>query len=167
MASRVPGSIYRNKNRFWWKVKFPGQSRCTFLPLRPEGARWATADRRVAEEVARAIWNRRVLREPPAAASGRPRTITDLAQHYLAYARDYYRDGDEPTGEADNAAAALAYLVALRGTATPEDLSPADLKAVRQAMIGEGLARTTINGYTARIRRAWRWAAGGCGPCSR
>jgi integrase len=34
------------------------------------------------------------------------------------------------------------------------------LKAVRQSMIDEGLARTTINGAAGRIRRMFRWAVG-------
>ncbi|OQY07325.1 MAG: hypothetical protein B6I25_02220, partial [Planctomycetales bacterium 4572_13] len=52
----IPGAIYLNKNRYWWKVKLPGEEKMKARPLRPIGAKYATIDHSVACEVARNLW---------------------------------------------------------------------------------------------------------------
>ncbi len=37
-CQRVPGTVYLNKNRYWWKVKLPGEPKIKARPLRPVGA---------------------------------------------------------------------------------------------------------------------------------
>jgi len=59
--SDVPGSIYLNGNRYWWDVRLPGKNRRTKMPLRPPGARYATRDKAVAEQLAREAWHRAVF----------------------------------------------------------------------------------------------------------
>ncbi|MHC4334567.1 MAG: hypothetical protein ACYSUV_12580 [Planctomycetota bacterium] len=49
--TRLPGSIYQNKNRWWWKIKLPGEEKMRARPLRPVGPKFATTDRNVAQEV--------------------------------------------------------------------------------------------------------------------
>ena len=48
-------TIYSNKGRFWWKVTLPGEAKVKHIPLKPDGARYATKDRKVAEAIARNI----------------------------------------------------------------------------------------------------------------
>ena len=52
----VPGTIYLNKNRYWWKVQLPGENKSKARPLRPIGAKYATSDYSVACEVAGNLW---------------------------------------------------------------------------------------------------------------
>jgi hypothetical protein len=56
----LPGSLFRKKSRWWWKVKLPGESRQKPRSLKPEGSRWGTTDRDEAEEIARAMWQRAI-----------------------------------------------------------------------------------------------------------
>ena len=48
----LPGSLYEKNNRWWWKVKLPGETRVRARGLKAKGARFATADRDEAEKVA-------------------------------------------------------------------------------------------------------------------
>lgn len=54
-SNKLPGTIYKNKNRYWWKVKFPSETKTKTLPLRPQGMKFATKDRQEAERVATQI----------------------------------------------------------------------------------------------------------------
>lgn len=47
----------------------------------------------------------------------------------------------------------------LYGATPARSFGPLALRAVRDAMVKDGLARTTINGRVGRIRRAFKWAA--------
>src|SRR5262245_13753715 len=70
----------------------------------------------------------------------------------------HYRHPDgTPTGELDNLRDALRPLRRLYGTTPAADFGPLALRAVRDAMARDGLARTTINARVNRIRRAFRW----------
>jgi len=51
--SSVPGCIFSNHGRYWWRVCLPGEQKKKARPLVPEGATYATSNRGVAEEVAR------------------------------------------------------------------------------------------------------------------
>lgn len=52
----LPGEMYRKRDRWWWKVRLPGENRLRARSLRPLGASAGTTSRRVAEEVALAMW---------------------------------------------------------------------------------------------------------------
>lgn len=43
--SQLPGCIYQNKNRYWWKVKLPGTSKTKAIPLIPQGGRYKSDNR--------------------------------------------------------------------------------------------------------------------------
>jgi hypothetical protein len=34
----LPGSIYKNGSRWWWKVKLPGEENSKSRPLKPVGS---------------------------------------------------------------------------------------------------------------------------------
>ncbi len=59
----LPGSLYEKNNRWWWKVKLPGEIRVKARCLKPKGARFATADRDEAEKVAREMWESAIRAE--------------------------------------------------------------------------------------------------------
>lgn len=169
---KTPGTIYLNGQRWWWLVQLPGEPKRKARPLRPAGAKYATKDRAVAEQVAADLY-RRAIREAESPATRTNPSVADIVAAYMAGARTYYRRADgTPTQEVGSIELALAHLLAdvpdperprqVRNYSTTpaEDFGPRDLKAVRQAMIGQGLARTTCNARTNRIRRCFRWAVG-------
>jgi len=57
---RLPGRMFRRRGRWWWKVQLPGQAAPRSRALRPEGSRYATSDRQLAEEIAFGIWQEAV-----------------------------------------------------------------------------------------------------------
>jgi len=48
--------MYRKGERWWWKVRLPGENRLRARSLRPLGASAGTTTRGVAEDVALAMW---------------------------------------------------------------------------------------------------------------
>ncbi|MGC9453780.1 MAG: hypothetical protein ACP5HU_02850, partial [Phycisphaerae bacterium] len=160
-AQKLPGTIYRNGRRWWWKVRLPGENRIRARPLRPPGAAYATDDRNVAHEIARDMYARALAEQEPPADGERnePMTVGQLAAAYRAHARSYYRHADgSPTSEYTGITLALRPLAARWASAPAETFTPKDLKAYRDGLIDSGLARTTINKQVNRIRRMFRWA---------
>jgi len=155
-----PGSIFLNGNRYWWRIRLPGDDRRRAFPLRPPGARYATDDPAVAEEIA---WN--LLHAAQRAAEGSDvdpadRRVAALADAYVAFARQTYRGPDgQPSGEVEKIRLALRHVRDACGAMQAELVGPLDLKAVRETMIDADLSRTTINQRVSIIKRMYRWAA--------
>jgi len=59
------GHLYQRGRRWWWKVRFPGDSAASRIPLKPRGSPWATRDKAVAAYIARQLWQTRVGGEKP------------------------------------------------------------------------------------------------------
>jgi integrase len=103
--------------------------------------------------------------EAPAAALGAARaepaapTVSELiAAFWTQHAEAHYRRADgTPTGELDNFRDALRPLRGLYGATPAAAFTPKCLKLVRQAMIDDGLARTTINQRVGRIVHVFKW----------
>jgi integrase len=83
-------------------------------------------------------------------------TVVELMAAYLAHAREYY-----PVKSCEPARIAEAFPVPreLFGRTRAAQFAPKRLKAVRQAMIDRGLARTLINGRVDKIKRMFKWGA--------
>lgn len=56
----LPGTLYRRGNRWWWCVALPGESKPKPRPLKPKGAKVATSDRHLAEEIAVELWGQTI-----------------------------------------------------------------------------------------------------------
>ena len=156
--TRLPGSIYQNKNRWWWKVKLPGENKPKARPLKPVGSRFATTDRNVAEEVAREMWQRAVFH------SDRPTndtsTIAGLVRAYLKYANEYYRGPDgKTTREPQSIRYAVMPLVEYCPSLLAEEFGPLKLKEVRKRMIARDWCRNVVNQRIGIIKRMFTWAA--------
>ena len=92
-------------------------------------------------------------------SQGHDLTVVELAAAFMRYAKDHYRDPDgRPTHEVKTYHAVIRRLTRLYGHTRPEDFGPLALKALREQMIDEGLARRTVNQHTNRIRRIFKWA---------
>lgn len=154
---KLPGSIYRNKNRWWWKIKLPGEDKMRARPLKPTGAKFATRDRNVAEQVAQDIWQQAVFHCSERVEGG---NIAALVVRYLKYAKRYYRGSDgKTTREPENIRYAVAPLVEYCSSLPAEEFGPLKLKEVRHKMIDRGWCRNVVNQRIGMIKRMFRWAA--------
>jgi len=66
--AKLPGRLYRKQARWWWNVQLPGDKSSRSRALKPQGARCATTDRQLAEEIAFHLWQEAVRAEARAAA---------------------------------------------------------------------------------------------------
>ncbi|QDV78903.1 tyrosine-type recombinase/integrase [Botrimarina mediterranea] len=86
-------------------------------------------------------------------------TVGEVCRRYKQHARIYYRKNGQPTNEAGLVAKACDRAAALFEDHPADRFGPLALKRVRDRMVEEGLARSTVNGSISRIRRAFKWAA--------
>lgn len=86
-------------------------------------------------------------------------TVRALAVLFMKFSCQHYRTtrGKE-TGEAQNDRDALKLTMAMYGSLPASQFSPLKLKAIRERMIADGLARSTINGQFRRLKAVWSWA---------
>jgi integrase len=85
-------------------------------------------------------------------------TLDELAIKFLEHARGYYLKNGVETDEVACIRAALRYVVRMFGPSLAREFGPLRLKEVRQEMVAAGLARSTVNSQTGRIRRMFAWA---------
>jgi integrase len=85
-------------------------------------------------------------------------TVTELIDRYFTFAEQYYLKNGEPTSERACILQALQRLKRLYGPTPAAQFGPLALQAIQQSMVGESLARRTINGHIDRVRRCFRWA---------
>ena len=93
--ANVHGTIYLNKNRWWWKVRLPNQDKPKAIPLKPDGAKFATRDYDVACAVAESLWRKAMRGEQDQPVNLKDTSIKALIPRYLAYCRGYYRKSRE------------------------------------------------------------------------
>jgi integrase len=85
-------------------------------------------------------------------------SVVELAAAFMRHAGQYYRRPDgTPTNEVKNFKLAIRRLKLLYGRTRAADFGPLALKAIRQRMIDDGLARRTINQHTNRVRHIFKW----------
>jgi integrase len=163
----LPGTIYLNHGRYYWRVIFPGDDKRRAIPLKPAGASRATKDIGVANAVAAQLYEKYLTDKKPGKRS--ESTIGSLIKDYTAWSQTYYRRQDgKLTAQADTIAHALRFLTPW-AKESPDDFGPLKFKQVQQSMIdyrrekedGEkaetGLARKTINTYTGVIKAMFKW----------
>ena len=56
----LPGSFYQRGQRWWWRVKLPGEDKPRARALKPEGQKATTKDRHIAAQIAFALWEQAV-----------------------------------------------------------------------------------------------------------
>jgi hypothetical protein len=110
-------------------------------------------------------------------------TVSQLTVLYLERCKLHYRKHGQPTSEVQSVRDVLKRLNKLHRATLAAEFSPRVLKAVRDSMIAEGLARSTINrgvGVSAgcsagmsgrnsfRLRCCWGWnPSQACSTCVR
>jgi integrase len=103
----------------------------------------------------------------PSRLPGASSTIAILVRDYLLWAKTYYKDSRDSTGEYALLRYASRPLVRLYGSEKVGDFGPTKLKLVRDAMIsgcwlradegGGAWSRPYVNAQVNRIRRIFRW----------
>ncbi len=138
--------------------KGTGQGYVAFHGVRTYTGKFGTpeAERRYDQLVAEWLAGGRQV--PPAKESAVMR-IDHLVALYWAFAETYYcRDGS-PTHELGNIRLAVRPLVTLYGDCPVAEFGPRMLKRLRETLIEQGLARTTINSRISIIQRVFAWGA--------
>jgi integrase len=85
-------------------------------------------------------------------------TLVELITAYMKYARGYYQKDRQETKMVGHAKSVLRIVRQLYGSTLVPDFGIIQLKAVRETMIEQGLARSTINYRIGIVRRMFKWA---------
>jgi integrase len=154
----LPGTIYLNKNRYWWKVRLPGEDKPKARPLKPVGSHYATTDHAVAIECARQILQQHLFKkEVP--FQGEVRIIPDLVRAYMVFAKEYYVDPEGAnTSEVGYIERTLEVLLDCFPSLSVDEFGPLRLKEVREVMIDKKWCRKQVNQRISTIRRMFKWA---------
>lgn len=86
-------------------------------------------------------------------------TVLAVIVRYLKFAKQRYHRPERRTDEYGCICEAVKPLRRLYGHTPAIEFGPTAFKAVRVALVAAGLARSTVNGRMARIRRLFKWAA--------
>lgn len=155
-GQKVPGSIYLNKSRYWWRVKLPGSNKMSQIALKPKGSRLATQDKKLAYILATELWQEHIRKQTPESWDGK---LATLAQMYNQYNESYYLPPSKQAGHIARAIFALAdYYPALLA----DDFSPLHLKEFRNCVIDSDKfrwCRKIVNRHIGFIKRMFKWAA--------
>lgn len=110
------------------------------------------------EAYARAVaeWMAR-KKEPPTTTHRRSLTVGELSLLFLDFAKQHYRRDGAQTKHIYSVRSSLRWLNKLYSTSLIENFGPLALRAIQEAMIVEGFARTYVNDTTNRIRRCFKW----------
>lgn len=84
-------------------------------------------------------------------------TLLMLAAQFMVHAEQHYQKNGELTGEVENFRQALRTASKLFGNLRVLDFGPKKLKEIREQMIADGLARSTVNSRIRRIRHVFKW----------
>lgn len=122
--------------------------------------RWGTPEAAAAYRRFAAEWATGAYDVVSPTATGVSATVADLILGWLEHCSREYRKGGKPTAEVGCNKAAMGPLNDLYGTLPAADFGPAQLRAVRAAMVGKGWARNTVNGHVRRVVRMFGWAVG-------
>ena len=157
-AADLPGTIYLNKNRYWWKVRLSGEDKPKAQPLKPVGSRYATTDYAVAVECAKQLLQEHLF-QTDVPVEGDIKIIPDLVRAYMAFAREYYVDSEgTATSEAEYIECTLKVLLECFPSLGVDEFGPLRLKEVREVMIDKKWCRNQINHRISTIRRMFKWA---------
>jgi integrase len=88
-------------------------------------------------------------------------TVAELLVRFLKHAEGYYRDPESggPTSEYREFVRTAAALTDTYPHLPAAAFGPAQLKVVRDRMIGLDWSRTTVNQRVRRVRHIWKWGA--------
>lgn len=150
---KYQGTIYLNNGRYWWKVRLPGDKKCSYVALKPKGSKFATKDKKIAELTAAETWQIHLKEQKPEYWDGK---LTTLVQLYNHRNQEYYLS---PSKETKNIGYVIFALADYYQDMLADDLTPLHLKHFREHIIENcNLSRSVINRRISMIKRMYRWA---------
>lgn len=158
MKRNLPGTIRSNRGRWSWAVRLPGEDRRRTHALRLSLEAPALPDSVPIEIAEDCAWRMLQAAEAkhgvaPLRDSSGACTVAQAVARYLVVAKEYYAS----TRGSTTVEAALRRLTMRYGSRPLAGLACPDLLDVRDAMVDDGLARSTINN-TMSVWRCWaRW----------
>lgn len=150
------GTIYKNGNRYWWKVRFPGDEKFSFIPLKPKGSKFSTKDLVMAEKLARDLWDENLRKGRAIAWDGK---LATLIKMYHAHNKEYYLP---PSKEAYRISLGIFPLSELYPDILADDFTPPCLKKFMSHVVESdkyNWCRKLINERIRIIKRMFKWAA--------
>ena len=85
-------------------------------------------------------------------------TLSRLFAQYILWAESYYVKNGKQTSHVGRVRMAIRRPNDLHRKTWADDFGPNALRTVRESWIRQGLARRTVNDYTATLKHAFRWA---------
>ncbi len=96
----------------------------------------------------------------PSPDERRTYVVAKLCDDFLSYAEKVYRHRDgSPTGTVPNVKTAMRHLFEFAADVEAAQFGPRTLVGLRERLIEEGLARSTVNDRVQIVRHAFKWAA--------
>lgn len=87
-------------------------------------------------------------------------SVAELVVRFYSHAETHYRRADgTPTGEAKRFKLALDPLRERYGLLPVDQFGPNALRAIRDHYIERGMKRTTVNGFTDKVKLCFKWGA--------
>lgn len=160
MKDKVPGSVYINNGRWYWRIKFPGSTHRQAIPLKPPGGKKAlpaSKDRAIAESVAWRYYEKAT--RDVASSMQQKKEVNSVCAAFLRWADAYYRRSDgTATGEAYKCELSLRVLRGVFGNKDIDEITYHDIIAIRDSLVERGLMREVINQRIGIIKRFFAWA---------
>lgn len=157
----LPGTIWINRNRFWWKVRLPGTSKRKAYPLVPPGESIALHKERgrsLAESVAWRMYED-ATRQSALHTEPDGLTLDQVCSKFLSWAATYYRHPDGThTGETYNCELALRELRSRYRDKYINEITYHDILRARDNMVEQGITRQVINQRVGIWKRLFAWA---------
>lgn len=98
----LPGKAYRRGNRWWWRVKLPGEDKARARALKAEGVKAATSDEAEAERIAFEMWEQAVWEQAQKKARiESSETIERLKAQFLDKVRHFTGIVQDATSKAE------------------------------------------------------------------
>jgi integrase len=156
--SRVHTPKYRHyKPKNLAVVRLDGKD--VYLGRYDSAESWEKYHRLIAERLAAANSEQRLLASTSTASAPTPMTVVEILNAYRKFASAYYSKDGCTTKEFVEMKHAARPVLKLYGCSSASQFGPLALKAVRQHMIAEErLSRGVINNRLNRIKRIFKWA---------
>jgi len=133
----IPGTIYLNGNRYWWKVRLPGSDKIQQIPLKPYGSRYAAKNLEIANVIAKEMYQSALCHARSHELEAEDKTIRLIVQKYLNHCQQYYRNSQE----AENVRYGLTHLLNRHPDILIQDFRPSMLKEIQEYLIYKTTAK--------------------------
>ena len=149
--SNLPGSFYQRNGRWAWDVKLPGETKRKVISLKPGDDRQATKCIKTAEEIARQIYEKALIKKNAAPDT---QYLEGLCQAFLADRRKFCSKKED-----SNYGISIRYLLDFLPSGMEAcDFTAKNLKDFQHFLADKKLGLRTVNKHAFNVRRIFKWA---------